>query len=201
MKSYLFEGVEYVESGERRCPQKGEMLLEDSSDIARRADHNFQDTRRILIPKEGIMKYKQTDKNLSRMSVWEAMTDTEKECAQALTAFSNFDARFSVGFGWQEKICYHTDMVANRLFDYLKANPHLYPWLVRHGFFEEVKHEWKPVALMLETEKEFNAIWHRLNVDDNGFASHFRQDDQSLPFESNCASLWIKIQQLRKDIP
>lgn len=52
MKTYIFEGKEYIENGEVRPPKYGEVFYWENVDLATRANFDFISHRIILIPKE-----------------------------------------------------------------------------------------------------------------------------------------------------
>lgn len=204
MKTYLFEGVEHVESGEHRYPLKGEIFRFDDEICARKTDTDFcVFTCYILIPKEASMKYKQTDKKLSRMSVWEAIED--KTCEDALRDYSKFDQAFKASF-WRSTIPYNDyggiPEGPTVLYNYIEQNPHLYPWLVRHGFLEEIKPAWKPVALMIETAEEYAYLWHRLNLIPKEYEKVYTSTTDNPIYPKNADvlnnKLWVRLEILKE---
>ena len=106
------------------------------------------------------MKYEQTDKKMSQESVLGEMTSAEKECSEARTEYSKFAKSVSNnGYSFWGGLGYDKGEGQNYFLNkYLHDNPHLYPWLVVHGFLEEVKPEWKPISLLIETEKEYHDL-------------------------------------------
>ena len=202
MKTYMFEGKEYVENGKVKPPQYGEAFSHGGE--VHIAHFNFQnDKYPILIPKEATMKYKKTDKIMSQESVLGEMTSAEKECSEAREEYTKFMKSFSKegytfwgGIGYDEK---RTDYFLNQ---YLKDNPHLYPWLVKHGFLEEVKPEWKSVALMIETEEEYQLLWHKLNIGPEKFEEAYDFDNTGVLWPSNADTintrLWTRLDRIKE---
>ena len=125
------------------------------------------------------MKYEQTDKKMSMESISMAMTSTEKECKEAKDEYSKFMKKmYANGYSFfdripyvEEKGCCKSDVTT--LNEYLAANPHLYPWLIRHGFLREVKPEFEPVSLLIETEKEYAYLYHLLNENYHSFRENY----------------------------
>ncbi len=99
------------------------------------------------------MEYKTTDKTISKMAVWEDMTDTEKKCDQARRAFNEFEREFK-DYGWDETIVIHgwkaSEADEYRFGSYLAERPKLIEWAVARGFLMQVKEKKERNFLFIE---------------------------------------------------
>ena len=66
---------------------------------------------------------------------------------------------------------------------FLDDYPWAQEWLVRHGFAIEVA-EFKPFNLYVGSKKEAALLWHRLNMSDSCFKTHYANEVQILGIDS-----------------
>lgn len=88
MKTYMFKGKEYVESGEIRAPKKGEIYLTEDTNAPTRAFITYSILKRkILIPKEGEMgvKYEILRDITPRVIFEEGNLDCHEFCEEYIT--------------------------------------------------------------------------------------------------------------------
>ncbi len=99
------------------------------------------------------MEYKTTSKSISKMAVWEALTDTEKNCDQARRAFNEFEREFK-DYGWDETIVIHgwkaSEADECRFSSHLLSRPKQLEWAVARGFLMQVEEKKKRNFLFIE---------------------------------------------------
>ncbi len=146
MKTWTFEGREYMASRVRGVtyPREGEVYLEYSGSVTRASMDFTTNKYQILVPlpKKGVKaeikaEYTETSKRISRREVWEAMTEQERDCEEAMGIFEEFDDYFADhGRRWSSEMRYDS---GTPLKAYLENNPKLYGWAVERGFLRKVK--------------------------------------------------------------
>jgi hypothetical protein len=145
------------------------------------------------------MKYETTEKKISRMAIWEAIDD--KTCKEALEYFDRFEEAIREGdheYDWRDKIVYE-EVQPNKykLNKFLEQHPNLYPWMVRKGFLREAKPKFDPVNLLIESEEELCALWHRTNQNEIDFATKYGSRGDVKYYE--CPDgIWKKIDNIVK---
>lgn len=155
IETWNFNGKEYVENGEFRNPQRGEIFIAHTRKEALECQKSYavSQKRIILIPKKGanMNNYQITDKEISRMSIWESIDD--KTCKKALDYYNEFDSVFRKKYKWNQMITFSRNPNTYPLNQFLNDNPELYDWMVRKGFLELQKERW-----YLEIENPWVAI-------------------------------------------